>query len=147
MKRIAILGAALAAVSMLLGGCAGGTPHEPLHTTVETPYYTVMLPASYAASVAVGYDESYRLDEETGEGVGFCTSVCDLDTGEPLWHVLCATPSYGPDPGFPRTVDKGAPSAWPTARVYVAQPIFPMEAPDQVSRYERYVTAKRSQQP
>ena len=62
MKRIAILGAALAAVSMLLGGCAGGTPHEPLHTTVETPYYTVMLPASYAASVAVGYDESYRLD-------------------------------------------------------------------------------------
>lgn len=124
MKRIAILGAALAAVSMLLGGCAGGTP-----------------------SVAVGYDESYRLDEETGEGVGFCTSVCDQDTGEPLWHVLCATPSYGPDPGFPRTVDKGAPSAWPTARVYVAQPIFPMEAPDQVSRYERYVTAKRSQQP
>ena len=50
--------------------------------------------------------------------------------------------SYGPDPGFPRTVDKGTPSAWPAAHVYVSQPIFPTDAPDDLEAYVRYVTAK-----
>ena len=77
-----------------------------------------------------------------GEGIGFCVSVCDEGSGEPLWYVLCATSSYGPDPGFPRTVDKGAPSAWPAAHVYVSQPIFPFDAPDRVAVYARYVAVK-----
>lgn len=147
MKRIVIVGLALAAISALLSGCAAGISHEPLHATIDTPYYSMMLPASYAATVEVDYDESHRLDEGTGEGIGFCASVCDKDTGEPLWYVLCATPSYGPDPGFPRTADKGAPSAWPAAHVYVAQPVFPMDAPDRTARYERYVMAKRYLEP
>ena len=88
------------------------------------------------------YDDSYRLDGDTGEGIGFCVSVCDEGTEEPLWYVLCATSSYGPDPGFPRTVDKGAPSAWPAAHVYVSQPIFPFDAPDRVAVYARYVAVK-----
>ena len=68
--------------------------------------------------------------------------MCDEGSGEPLWYVLCATSSYGPYPGFPRTVDKGAPSAWPAAHVYVSQPIFPIDAPDRVAVYARYVAVK-----
>ena len=117
-------------------------PREPLYTTVDTPYYDVMLPTSLFSSFAVDYDDSYRLDGDTGEGIGFCVSVCDEGSGEPLWYVLCATSSYGPDPGFPRTVDKGAPSAWPAAHVYVSQPIFPIDAPDRVAVYARYVAVK-----
>ena len=101
-----------------------------------------MLPTSCFASFAVEYDDSYRLDEGTGEGIGFCVSVCDEGSGEPLWYVLCATSSYGADPGFPRTVDKGAPSAWPAAHVYVSQPIFPIDAPDRTAVYARYVAVK-----
>ena len=97
---------------------------------------------SLFSSFAVDYDDSYRLDGDTGEGIGFCVSVCDEGSGEPLWYVLCATSSYGPDPGFPRTVDKGAPSAWPAAHVYVSQPIFPIDAPDRVAVYARYVAVK-----
>ena len=55
---------------------------------------------------------------------------------------LCAT-SWS-DPGFPRTVDKGAPSAWPAAHVYVSQPIFPFDAPDRTAVYARYVAVKSS---
>ena len=117
MRRIAMIGFALATVSVLLAGCAAESSQEPLYTTVDTPYYDVMLPTSLFSSFAVDYDDSYRLDGDTGEGIGFCVSVCDEGTEEPLWYVLCATSSYGPAPGFPRTVDKGAPSAWPAARV------------------------------
>ena len=137
MRRIAMIGFALATVSVLLAGCAAGSS-----TTVDTPYYDVMLPTSLFSSFAVDYDDSYRLDGDTGEGIGFCVSVCDEGSGEPLWYVLCATSSYGPDPGFPRTVDKGAPSAWPAAHVYVSQPIFPIDAPDRVAVYARYVAVK-----
>ena len=142
MQRIAMIGFALATVSVLLAGCAAGSSQGPLYTTVDTPYYDVMLPTSCFASFAVEYDDSYRLDEGTGEGIGFCVSVCDEGSGEPLWYVLCATSSYGADPGFPRTVDKGAPSAWPAAHVYVSQPIFPIDAPDRTAVYARYVAVK-----
>ena len=104
MRRIAMIGFALATVSVLLAGCAAGSSQEPLYTTVDTPYYDVMLPTSLFSSFAVDYDDSYRLDGDTGEGIGFCVSVCDEGSGEPLWYVLCATSSYGPDPGFPRCV-------------------------------------------
>ena len=95
MRRIAMIGFALATVSVLLAGCAAGSSQEPLYTTVDTPYYDVMLPTSLFSSFAVDYDDSYRLDGDTGEGIGFCVSVCDEGSGEPLWYVLCATSSYG----------------------------------------------------
>lgn len=142
MGRIVIAGLMLASASALLSGCAAGSAQESLYTAIDTPYYVVTLPTSYCSSFAVKYDDSYRLDEDSGEGAGFFTSVCDKDAGEPLWYVVCATSSYGPDPGATRTVDKGAPSAWPSARVYVSQPHFPADAPDRVALGARYVAAK-----
>ena len=56
MRRIAMVGFVLAMVSVLLGGCAAGSSQEPLYTTVDTPYYDVMLPTSCFASFAVEYD-------------------------------------------------------------------------------------------
>ncbi len=38
MQRIAMIGFALATVSVLLAGCAAGSSQEPLYTTVDTPY-------------------------------------------------------------------------------------------------------------
>ena len=70
MRRIAMIGFALATVSVLLAGCAAGSSQEPLYTTVDTPYYDVMLPTSLFSSFAVDYDDSYRLDGDTGEGIG-----------------------------------------------------------------------------
>ena len=61
MQRIAMIGFALATVSVLLAGCAAGSSQEPLYTTVDTPYYDVMLPTSCFTSFAVDYDDSYRL--------------------------------------------------------------------------------------
>ena len=56
MRRIAMIGFALATVSVLLAGCAAGSSQEPLYTTVDTPYYDVMLPTSLFSSFAVDYD-------------------------------------------------------------------------------------------
>ena len=70
MRRIAMIGFALATVSVLLAGCAAGSSQEPLYTTVDTPYYDVMLPTSLFSSFAVDYDDSYRLDGDTGEASG-----------------------------------------------------------------------------
>ncbi|MDU1862045.1 MAG: hypothetical protein E6774_19200, partial [Clostridioides difficile] len=61
MRQIAMIGFVLATASVLLGGCAAGSSQEPLYTTVDTPYYDVMLPTSCFASFAVEYDDSYRL--------------------------------------------------------------------------------------
>ena len=142
MRRIAMIGFALATVSVLLAGCAAGSSQEPLYTTVDTPYYDVMLPTSLFSSFAVDYDDSYRRMGTRGRASGFCVSVCD-EGSESRSGTSCApTSSYGPDPGFPRTVDKGAPSAWPAAHVYVSQPIFPIDAPDRVAVYARYVAVK-----
>ena len=70
MRQIAMIGFVLATASVLLGGCAAGSSQEPLYTTVDTPYYDVMLPTSCFASFAVEYDDSYRLDGDTGEASG-----------------------------------------------------------------------------
>ena len=70
MRRIAMIGFALATVSVLLAGCAAESSQEPLYTTVDTPYYDVMLPTSLFSSLAVDYDDSYRLDGDTGRASG-----------------------------------------------------------------------------
>ena len=141
MRRIAMAGSFWRWSRCCSAGARRGRRRSFVHHGRHA-YYDVMLPTSCFASFAVEYDDSYRLDGDTGEGIGFCVSVCDEGTEEPLWYVLCATSSYGPDPGFPRTVDKGAPSAWPAAHVYVSQPIFPFDAPDRVAVYARYVAVK-----
>ena len=115
-----MIGFALATVSVLLAGCAAGSSQEPLYTTVDTPYYDVMLPTSLFSSLAVDYDDSYRLDGDTGEASGSAfpcaTRARKSRSVRAVRHVFVRS-----GPRLPRTVDKGAPSAMArSARVRVA---------------------------
>lgn len=125
--RVAVLSVALVAV-LGLAGCATSelatdagedaeapveqpTVEQPteedrslVERTIDTPYYTVVVPESWRGVLAYEYDDTYTIDEQskgtdTELGVGYTTTVRNTETDE-VFGVTMYTDAWGPQGQF-----------------------------------------------
>ncbi|MBC5585685.1 hypothetical protein H8S61_15975 [Eggerthella sp. NSJ-70] len=130
--RAAVLSVALVA-ALGLAGCATGEPatdagedaeapveqptveqpavEQPteedrslVERTIDTPYYTVVVPESWRGVLAYDYDDAYTIDEQskgtdTELGVGYTTTVRNTETDE-VFGVTMYTDAWGPQGHF-----------------------------------------------
>ena len=125
--RVAVLSVALVAV-LGLAGCATSelatdagedaeapveqpTVEQPteedrslVERTIDTPYYTVVVPESWRGVLAYDYDDAYTIDEQskgtdTELGVGYTTTVRNTETDE-VFGVTMYTDAWGPQGQF-----------------------------------------------
>ncbi|MEG0324700.1 MAG: hypothetical protein RR547_03705 [Raoultibacter sp.] len=120
--------------------------------TIDTPYYTIVLPESWLGDFEYQYDDSYDKTDGTGDngvvlGLGYVTSVKRLSTNE-HFQVVCYSDSYGPQGRF-YSKNLGALSMLPGHHVAVVTSIDPIagevSAQDRealLGEYASYVTVK-----
>ncbi|RDB62190.1 hypothetical protein [Eggerthella sinensis] len=121
--RTAVLTAALVAV-VSLAGCA--TTSEPAadtgkeadapveqpteeasslaERTIDTPYYTVVVPESWRGVLAYEYGDTYTIDEQSKGtdaelGIGYTTTIRNTETDE-SFSVTMYTDAWGPQGQF-----------------------------------------------
>lgn len=119
--------------------------------TIDTPYYTIALPASWADAEYV-YHDSYSTSGATADGdelgLGYETTVVSFERGE-QFSVCCFSVAWGPQGGFasreigPSSVGEGL-----NVYVYAASPqgdatdSAVIQARERVGEYASWVTVK-----
>lgn len=124
-------------------------PFEPdAGVTLDTPYYTITLPESWADTTSFTYTHSYSMPDP-GLGIGYSANVLSNDTGMSVFGVTCFTDAWGPQGAFNATTVGSLPQLEGN-HVTVSSPLFDLEQnrlPDMTPEYATYVAIKEDSAP
>lgn len=124
-------------------------PFEPdVGVTLDTPYYTITLPESWAGTTSFTYIHSYSTPNP-GLGIGYSAGVVSNDTRMSVFGVSCFTDAWGPQGAFSATTVGPLPQLEGN-HLTVSSPLFDLEQnrlPDMTPEYATYVTIKEDPAP